>query len=201
MRRYSWLTIIMILFVIMILGIAVWRGFPPFKLHTSDFPGILHTMEVKPKQIEVKIYKAERKLVLYGDGEIIGIFKTAFGFAPVGDKEIEGDGKTPEGSFVICYINDKTPYVYFYGLSYPDSKAAERGLKQGLISQKEYQQFVAVSQSGGIPLWNTPLGGEVGIHGGGNWMDWTKGCVAVSDADILTLKDYLDVGTSVEIFP
>ncbi|HWR56361.1 MAG TPA: L,D-transpeptidase, partial [Negativicutes bacterium] len=74
-------------------------------------------------------------------------------------------------------------------------------LRQGLISQGEYRQIVTASQSGGIPLWNTPLGGEVGIHGGGNWMDWTKGCVAVSDADILTLKDYLRIGTSVEVFP
>lgn len=123
------------------------------------------------------------------------------GFDPVGDKKKEGDGKTPEGRFIICYINTNTPYLYFYGLNYPNIKDAERGLKQGIISQKEYQQIVAASQSGSIPFWNTPLGGEVGIHGAGNLIDWTKGCVAVSDADILTLKDYLNIGTSVEIFP
>lgn len=185
----------------MILGFVVWRGFPPFKWHTSEFPGLLHKLEVQPQHVAVKIYKSERKLVLYGDGEIIGIFKMALGFAPVGDKEIEGDGKTPEGNFVICYINDNTPYVYFYGLNYPNVKDAERGMKQGLISEKEYQQIVVAAKSGSVPLWGTPLGGEVGIHGGGSLADWTRGCVAVSDADILTLKEFLGIGTRVEIFP
>ncbi|MBP2629040.1 MAG: hypothetical protein H6Q68_3751 [Firmicutes bacterium] len=201
MRRYRWVRIIIALLVVIVFGIAVWRGFPPFKLHTAEFPGLLQAINVPPQQTEVKIYKSERKIILYGDGKVIGVFKTALGFTAVGDKEREGDGKTPEGKFVICYINNKTPYLYFYGLNYPNFKDAERGLRQGLISQGEYSQIVTASQSGGIPLWNTPLGGEVGIHGGGNWMDWTKGCVAVSDADILTLKDYLRIGTSVEVLP
>lgn len=51
---------------------------------------------IQPKQIEVKIYKSERKLMLYGDGNIVGIFRIARGFAPVGNKEKEGDGKTPK---------------------------------------------------------------------------------------------------------
>lgn len=201
MDRYSWLIKIVILLVITALGFAVWRGFPPFQLYTASFPGLLQTRPEQPQQIEVRIYKAERKLVLYGDGNIIGIFKTALGFMPVGDKEKEGDGKTPEGSFVICYINDATPFLYFYGLNYPKREDGERGLKQGLISQQEYQQIAAASQTGSIPLWKTPLGGEVGIHGGGNWMDWTQGCVAVSDSDILILKKYLKLGTPIEILP
>ncbi|EGO65853.1 L,D-transpeptidase family protein [Acetonema longum] len=199
--RYNRLAILIVLIVIFVLAFAVWRGFPPFQLHTSAFPGLLHQTNRQPKQIEVKIYKSERRLMLYGDGNIIGIFRIARGFAPVGNKEKEGDGKTPEGNFVICYINDKTPYVYFYGLNYPNVKDAERGLKQGLISSSEYQQIVSAAQMGGIPLWKTPLGGEVGIHGGGSLWDWTQGCVAVSDADILILKEYLTIGTPVEIFP
>lgn len=159
------------------------------------------TIEMQPQHIEVKIYKSKRTLILYSDGRPIGVIKTALGFAPVGDKEKEGDGKTPEGRFVICYINKNSPYLYFYGLNYPNIKDAERGLTQGLISQEEYRQIVTASQSGSIPLWNTALGGEVGIHGGGNRMDWTHGCVAVSDTDILTLDNYFNIGTSVEIFP
>ena len=200
LRRYKWIKIIGAFLIILIFGIAIWRGVPPFTLHNEEFPG-LFAEDIKPQRTEVKIYKSERKLVLYGDGQIIGTFKIALGFSAVGDKEREGDGKTPEGNFVICYINDKTPYLYFYGLNYPNFEDAERGLKQGLISREEYQKIVTAAQSGGIPLWNTSLGGEVGIHGGGNWLDWTKGCVAVSDADIFTLKEYMRIGTSVEIFP
>lgn len=190
----------LIIFLIGILSFAIWRGFPPFSLHTNKFPGLLHKTAVLPQNVEVKVYKSERKLFLYSDGKVIGIFRIALGFAPVGDKEQEGDGKTPEGKFVICYINNHTPYIYFYGLNYPNAKDAERGLKQGLISQEEYQQIAMAAQSGSIPLWKTPLGGEVGIHGGGNWWNWTQGCVALSDTDIFTLKKYLKIGTNVEIF-
>lgn len=200
-RQFRLVMIIALLLISIALGSAVWRGFPPFSFHTAEFPGLVSVKNVLSQNTTVKVYKSERKLVLYNDEEIIGVFKTALGFSTVGDKEKEGDGKTPEGKFVICYVNEKTPYLYFYGLNYPNLKDAERGLKQGLISQEEYQQIVAASQSDGIPLWNTYLGGEVGIHGGGNWLDWTKGCVAVSDTDILTLKSFLRVGTSVEIFP
>lgn len=184
-----------------IVAFAIWRGFPPFQLHTDQFPGLLHETAVQSQDIAVKIYKSDRKLFLYANGDVIGIFKIALGFAPVNDKEREGDGKTPEGKFVICYINNQTPYVYFYGLNYPNAEDAERGLKQELISQEEYKQIARAAKSGDIPLWNTPLGGEVGIHGGGNWWDWTQGCIAVSDADIFTLKEYLKIGTPVEIFP
>lgn len=201
LRRCSWAKKIIILLLVLVGGIAVWRGFPPFNLHTAKFPGLLQEVKIQPQKTEVKVYKSERKLVLYGDGEVIGVFKAALGFNAIGDKEREGDGKTPEGKFVICYINNKTPYLYFYGLNYPNDEDARRGLNQGVISQEEYQQIITASQSGNIPLWNTSLGGEVGIHGAGSLMDWTKGCVAVSDADILTLTDYLHIGTSVEIYP
>lgn len=201
MCRYRWATIITVLLASITLGAALWRGFPPVSFHTAEFPGLVPEIYSQSKNTAVKIYKSERKLILYNEGKVIGVFKTALGFSPVGDKEKEGDGKTPEGKFVICYVNDNTPYLYFYGLNYPNSKDAKRGLTQGLISQGEYQQIAAASQSGSIPLWHTALGGEVGIHGGGNWLDWTKGCVAVSDADILALRDYLQVGTAVEIFP
>ncbi len=96
-------------------------------------------INVQSQQTEVKIYKSERKLILYGDGKVLGIFKIALGFSDIGNKEREGDGKTPEGNFSICYINDKTPYLYFFGLNYPNFQDAERGRRQGLISQEEYR--------------------------------------------------------------
>lgn len=197
----KWMWTIFILMIIIILGFSIWRGVPPFQLRTDVFPGLLSETIVNSEKNEVKIYKSQRKLELYSDGQIIGIFKIALGFSPSGDKEIEGDGKTPEGCFSICYINNRTPYLYFYGIDYPNIKDAKRGLEQGLISQEQYQQIIDAIKAGDIPLWKTSLGGEVGIHGGGSLVNWTQGCIAVSDTDILILKDYLKVGTSVEILP
>ncbi|MDR1702228.1 MAG: L,D-transpeptidase family protein [Sporomusaceae bacterium] len=191
----------LIVFVIIIVSFFVWRGIPPFQLRTDSFPGLLISHEQNPTITAVKIYKSQRKFELYGDGQIIGIFKIGLGFAPSGDKEVEGDGKTPVGKFAVCYINKNTPYVYFYGLNYPNLEDAERGLSKGLISQKEYEQILQAVQSGATPLWQTPLGGEVGIHGGGNLLDWSAGCVTVSDTDILILEKYLTLGTVVEIKP
>ena len=201
---YKWkrIAVVGILLIGILLGFAIWRGFPPFQLRSSQFPGLLsNAITPNPQSVRVEIVKSERKLVLYQEEKMIGIFKIALGFSPRGDKGQEGDGKTPEGSYAICYINDETPYVYFYGLSYPQEKDAKKGLEKGLISQEEYQNLMNASKNKSIPSWYTSLGGEVGIHGGGNGADWTKGCVALSDTDILILKKYLMIGTPVHIFP
>ncbi|VBB06121.1 Hypothetical protein LUCI_1336 [Lucifera butyrica] len=185
-----------------ILAVAIWRGFPPFQIRSNQFPGILSSsITPDPQHVKIEIFKAERKLILYQNEKPVGIFKIALGFSPIGDKEREGDGKTPEGDYAICYVNDKTPYLYFYGLNYPQGKDIKRGFKQGRISQRQYQELIDNNKNNGIPLWNTALGGEVGIHGGGNLWDWTKGCIALSDTDILILKKYLMIGTPVHIFP
>ena len=111
---------ILLLFIIVgALGFGIWRGVPPFQLRSDNFPGLINSTVVDFEKTEVKIYKSQRKLELYAGGKVIGIFKIALGFSPEGDKRIEGDGKIPEGQFAICYINNRTPYVYFYGLNYP----------------------------------------------------------------------------------
>ena len=197
--------ILFLLLVIIVIGgiFATWRGLPFFQLQTKETPGLLidEAIKVDPETISVEIYKTKRKLVLYEDNKVIGIFKIALGSTPIGDKEKEGDGKTPEGEYTICYFNDKTPYLYFYGLTYPNKKDAQRGLKQKMISQEEYERILYTNKMNMIPPWHTSLGGEVGIHGGGSLYDWTRGCIALSDADILTLKKYLTIGTPVHIYP
>ncbi len=50
------------------------------------------------------------------------------------------------------------------------------------------------------PPWHTPLGGEIGIHGGGTKYDWTYGCIAMSDEDIYRAKEYIRLGTCVNIY-
>ncbi len=154
----------------------------------------------KPEVVSIKVYKGIRILELYGDDKLIGRFKIAIGGSPIGDKDMEGDRKTPEGTYYICTRNDKSKYTLFLGLSYPNIEDAQRGLEKGLIDDLTFRRIKTEIESGKMPPWKTPLGGEVGIHGGGVHKDWTWGCIAVSDEDIEIIWEYTKMNTPVEIY-
>jgi murein L,D-transpeptidase YafK len=154
----------------------------------------------KPQAVNIKVYKEIRILELYGDDKLIGRFKIAIGGSPIGDKDKEGDKKTPEGKYYICTRNDKSKYSLFLGLSYPNVEDAQRGLQNGLISEATFKEIETTIGSGKRPDWNTPIGGAVGIHGGGVQSDWTFGCIAVSDEDIKIIWEYTEMNTPVEIY-
>lgn len=153
-----------------------------------------------PSQNLIKVYKEKRILELYGDEKLIGRFKIGLGRDPWKDKEKEGDNRTPEGSYYICSRTGETKYTYFMGLSYPNIKDAQRGLEKGLIDKNVYNRIKQAIDGKKQPPWNTPLGGAVGIHGGGNKYDWTYGCIALTNEDINIVKQYAPIGTLVEIY-
>lgn len=156
--------------------------------------------EKAPSKTSIKVYKKRRIMELYGDGELIGRFKIGLGRSPEGDKEKEGDNRTPEGSYYICYKNSQTKYSYFIGISYPNIKDAENGLNRGVINQATYNKIKKAIDNNQQPLWNTPLGGAVGIHGGGTKYDWTYGCIALSNEDLDILKQYTPMKTPIDIY-
>lgn len=150
--------------------------------------------------VKIKVYKADRRLELFGDEKLIGRFKIALGSKPIGDKEKEGDRKTPEGEYYVCTRNDKSRFTLSLGLSYPNINDAKRGLDKGLIDNSIFNDISKAINSKKRPPWNTPLGGEIMIHGAGNSKDWTWGCIALSDEDIRILWDYVPIGTSIIIY-
>jgi murein L,D-transpeptidase YafK len=156
--------------------------------------------ETKPQNVNIKIYKEARRLELHGDDKLIGVFKIAIGGAPFGEKNKEGDKKTPEGKYYICTRNDKSKYNLFLGISYPNAEDALRGLENGLIDEVIYREIKIAIENHKRPSWDTPLGGAVGIHGGGASRDWTLGCIAVSDEDIEIIWEYTKMNTPVEIY-
>ncbi|MCT4507875.1 MAG: L,D-transpeptidase family protein [Tepidibacter sp.] len=156
--------------------------------------------KVKPKGTLIKIFKEERLLELYNDGELIYKFNIGLGSAPVGDKNKEGDRKTPVGKYYVCTRNDKSRFTLFLGISYPNIEDAKRGLESGLINQDTFEQIKQANINQALPPWKTPLGGEVGIHGGGSSSDWTWGCIALSDENIKILWKYTKLKTPVEIY-
>lgn len=155
----------------------------------------------KMKNPTLIVKKSERKLELFDGKKHIKTYSVALGFAPAGDKEIEGDGKTPEGDFYVFTKNPKSNFYLSLGLSYPGLKDAKRGLEQKLITQAEYDEIVDALKNKRMPLQKTKLGGEIYIHGGGNSDDWTWGCVALKNEEIKELFDAIPVGAKVTIKP
>ncbi len=132
----------------------------------------------------IRIFKHDRRLELWSEGKLVTSFGTALGADPELDKVRQGDHRTPVGEFYVCTRNDLSKFHLFLGLSYPNTEDAERGLRDKLISAAEYRQILAANRSKTRPLWNTGLGGEVGIHGGGTGQDWTWGCIALENSAI-----------------
>ena len=78
---------------------------------------------------------------------------------------------------------------------------AARGLKAGLITRVQHDAICRAIDRKQIPPWNTPLGGEIFLHGHGSASDWTIGCIALDDADITELYEVVPTKTTVIIEP
>jgi len=151
---------------------------------------------VNPK---IVVSKSARQLSLYADGRVVRTYKIVLGANPVDDKLKQGDRATPEGDFYVCVKNARSNFYLSLGLSYPNIEDAERGLRDKLITRKERDAIVGAIKNRRCPPWDTALGGEIFIHGGGTEDDWTWGCAALANPDIKELFDAVPIGTRVRI--
>ncbi|GEP11071.1 L,D-transpeptidase family protein [Methylobacterium gnaphalii] len=136
----------------------------------------------------VLVEKAARRLTLLRDGRVLATYPMSLGPAPTGPKQREGDGRTPEGHYRVEYKNPGSVAHLSLKVSYPDAA-----------------QQAAAAAAGHAP------GGDIMIHGilnGFGWlgplhrlMDWTNGCVGVTNAEIEAIYARVDVDTPIEIRP
>lgn len=147
------------------------------------------------------VKKEKRELRVFDGEKLIKTYAMVLGFSPNGDKEEEGDGKTPEGEFYIFTKNDQSRFFLSLGLSYPSIEDAKRGLAEKLISLEEHDSIFEAIKNKQMPLQKTRLGGEIYIHGGGTIADWTDGCVALRNEEMQELFAAIPVGTAVTILP
>lgn len=137
---------------------------------------------------KILIEKRARQLMLISNGEVIKTYKIALGGNPNGPKERQGDNKTPEGTYFIDSRNKDSQYRLSLRISYPNERDQKRAKDLGVSP-----------------------GGDIMIHGiknGLSWVgdshaevDWTKGCIAVTDEEIEEIEKLAPVGTTVEIRP
>ena len=157
----------------------------------SGTPGALF----ERKKMRIVIEKATRRLTVESDrGETLFTCSIALGSCPMGPKEREGDGRTPEGVYFVC-LKKRGKYGPSLGISYLNEADALRcGAAGELVSC--IRERAAQKQR---PPWGTALGGEIYIHGGGAERDWTAGCVALNDADAEALYALVPLGTEIMI--
>jgi len=151
----------------------------------------------------IEVWKAKRQLWLEKNGTVIRKFRISLGTDPREPKLRQGDGRTPVGNYYVSEKRAKSPFRHFLGISYPNVDDAERGFAAHLISADQWADILFANLQREPPPWRTPLGGRVGIHGFGGrpaaGIDWTQGCIAVSDPDIDYLFAVVPVGTPVHI--
>ena len=141
-----------------------------------------------PLADKVVVEKGARKLHLVKDGKAFRTFRIALGIRPIGDKKIEGDFKTPEGTYLLDARNPNSEYFLSIHISYPDGRdyreAKERGLDPG-----------GAIMIHGQP--NEPTRSEAYYR----TQDWTNGCIAVSNSDMIDIWLMTVDDTPIEIRP
>lgn len=153
-----------------------------------------------PPDLRLTLEKGARALTALSGDQALKRYRVGLG-DPEGDKERQGDRRTPEGELRIVTRNTKSQFHKFLGISYPNAEDARRGVKAGLISESTATSILAADAARRVPPWNTALGGAVGIHGGGGQVDWTLGCVAVTDDEIDELFEVVKIGTRLSVSP
>ncbi len=153
--------------------------------------------------VDTKAHKIEIKK---GEMTIETLNGIAIGRRGAGLKTKRGDDITPYGNYRIGWVGEKSNFRKFFGLTYPSTQDAEIGLKRGIITEQDYYSIKVAHQYNQIPPQNTPLGGQIGIHGLGSGdekvhqvFDWTHGCIALTNSQIDHLSQWLDTGTVVKI--
>ena len=139
-----------------------------------------------PPVTEVLVKKGERKMYLLNGNTALKVYDIGLGNMPIGHKQFEGDGKTPEGLYYIDRRNPNSRYHLSVGVSYPNPTDTAFALAQG----------------------QRP-GGDIFIHGQGpegqalskQRRDWTAGCIAVTDDQVEDIFAMVQEGTPILITP
>ncbi|MDE0590973.1 L,D-transpeptidase family protein [Halocynthiibacter sp. C4] len=137
-----------------------------------------------PEVTRILVYKEDRKMFLMHHDKVLKSYDIHLGFEPVGHKQYEGDGKTPEGSYLINRRNPNSDFYLSIGMSYPNTVDVQRAR--------------AVGKS---------AGGDIFIHGESpdprykNKKDWTWGCIAVTDKEMEEIYPMVNLGTVISVYP
>lgn len=136
----------------------------------------------------VRVFKRQRRLELLSEGELVAQYAIALGDQPEGHKQQQGDERTPEGFYVIDWRKEDSAFHRALHISYPNSEDVRRARELG------------VDPGGAIMIHGLPNNLAVigSVH---TVVDWTDGCIAVTNAEIEEIWRLVQDGVAIEILP
>ena len=139
-----------------------------------------------PPVTQIVVNKGARQMFLLSGSSVLKSYRFGLGWAPVGDKFFEGDGRTPEGNYFIDRRNPNSEYHLSLGVSYPDPT--------------DVAAAATVGRSAGSDIFIHGRGREGRAKVGSKW-DWTAGCITVSDSEMEDIYAMVREGTPIQINP
>ena len=143
----------------------------------------------------LRVSKSEGVLQAFSGTALVTTFRAAMGRGGLGPKRMEGDGRTPEGSYLIDSRHRSRQFHRFLHVSYPNVQDRAR-YREG-------------RRDGTIPR-GVGIGGDIGVHGTPAWaalipfsreVGWTEGCIAVSSPEAEQLYRGVVSDAAIEIVP
>lgn len=177
-RRASWL-----------FALLTWSIAPSWAdTAVTSLLGTRFTANPLPVANQVIVHKGERRLELWRGRQLLRSYRISLGLNPEGHKQYEGDFRTPEGRYRLNARNPRSDFFLSLAVSYPDKNDVSRARESGVAP-----------------------GGAIMIHGLPNqpkWSpdyyaknDWTDGCIALSNADMMEVWMLVPTGTPIDIRP
>lgn len=151
---------------------------------------MLEPMDIQgaPEVSEVVVRKEERRLYLLDGDEVIRSYRIGLGDNPSGHKLYEGDERTPEGDYTLDWRNSNSDFYKSIHISYPNEEDRELASAWGL------------NPGGSIMIHGLPNDTE-GMEFAYLGLDWTDGCIAVSNQEMDEIWQLVSDGTPIRILP
>jgi len=147
-------------------------------------PNLIKGLEVS----QVLVRKGERRLYLMSGNEVVRSYRIGLGDNPVGHKLYEGDERTPEGEYILDWRNPHSDFYKSIHISYPNERDRELAEAWGL------------DPGGSIMIHGLPNGAE-DMEFAYLGLDWTDGCIAVSNEEMDEIWQLVSDGTPIRILP
>lgn len=154
------------------------------------------------------LIESDKRLLhlMRGDRPIKTLSDVSVGSEGAKPNRLMGSNLTPKGEFKIDAINQQSRFRTFYRFDYPTPAHAKEAYLSGDYSYDDYISYFEHLERYGSPPQATSLGGQIGLHGLGGRdeymhrrINWTEGCVAVTDPEIDWLGKHLEIGTKVVV--
>lgn len=165
------------------------------KTYIETYPQNIETQQTNKK---IVICKQQHLLEIYLNDQKLKSYTISLGDF-LGDKEKEGDNKTPEGTYYIVQKNPDSKFHKALLLNYPAIEDAKRGESEGVINQYESNAIKHAEENCQLPPQTTALGSYIEIHGGRDQresQDWTWGCIALKNAEMDEIYAFAEQGCS-----